>query len=117
MKKYLEIYVGSRGCIEGVEIKIYKDIKKVLEIESKENCKEIEEDEEMDEEYKEEVLDYYSWGVDLDGNYFLGLGDEEVKIYVDLESNKFIEWREKNNIDLEKDVNKIEDVVIKELIN
>ena len=55
-KDYLEIYVGSRGCLEGVEVKSFEDIERELKEKSDENCKWIEEDDEMDEDCKDELL-------------------------------------------------------------
>lgn len=96
MKKYLEIYVGSRGYLEGVG-EIEKDsIEEWLEKESVENKKWIEEDDEMDEEEKEEILGLWDWDK-IDNGYYLGLGDEEVKYYVDMESEKFKEWEKKRD--------------------
>ena len=96
MKKYLEIFVGSRGYLEGVEMKEFENIVEWLENESVENKKWIEEDEEMDEDYKEEILGYWDWDK-IDNGYYLGLGDEEVKYYVDMDSEKFKEWEKKRD--------------------
>ena len=96
MKKYLEIFVGSRGYLEGVEMKEFENIVEWLENESVENKKWIEEDEEMDEDYKEEILGYWDWDK-IDNGYYLGLGDEEVKYYVDMNSEKFKEWEKKRD--------------------
>ena len=99
MKKYLEIYVGSRGYLEGIG-EVEKDsIEEWLEKESVENKKWIEEDEEMDEDLKEEMLGLYDWEK-INNGYYLGLGDEEVKYYVDMESEKYREW-EKKEVDEE----------------
>ena len=96
MKKYLEIFVGSRGYLEGVEMKEFENIVEWLEKESVENKKWIEEDEDMDEDYKEEMLGYWDWDK-IDNGYYLGLGDEEVKYYVDMDSEKFKEWEKKRD--------------------
>ena len=96
MKKYLEIYVGSRGCLEGIGEVEKDNIEEWLENESVENKKWIEEDEEMDEDYKEEILGYWDWDK-IDNGYYLGLGDEEVKYYVDMDSEKFKEWEKKRD--------------------
>ena len=96
MKKYLEIFVGSRGYLEGVEMKEFENIVEWLENESVENKKWIEEDEDMDEDYKEEILGYWDWDK-IDNGYYLGLGDEEVKYYVDMDSEKFKEWEKKRD--------------------
>lgn len=93
MKKYLEIYVGSRGCLEGVEMKEFESIEKWLEEESVENKKWIEEDEDMDEDYKEEMLMCWDWDRDGDKEiYYLGWGDEEVKYYVGVEEDVYKKW-------------------------
>ena len=55
MKKYLEIYVGSRGYLEGVGEVEKDNIEEWLESESVENKKWIEEDEERDEDVKDEL--------------------------------------------------------------
>jgi hypothetical protein len=49
-KDYLEVYVGSRGCIEDVCIKNFIEIEDYLEFESNENKESIEEEEFEDEE-------------------------------------------------------------------
>lgn len=115
-KDYLEIYVGSRGMIEDVSIKSFENIEDYLEFKSKENKEWIEEDEEMDEDEKEEVLGLWDWGVDINGDYYLGLGDEEMKSYIDMKSSKFIEWKERNKISVEYGVNNIENNIIIELL-
>ena len=106
MKKYLEIYVGSRGYLEGVEEKVFEDIEKELEKESKENKEFIEEGFEGDEEeeYKEEILGYWDWDENKNG-YYLGLGDEEVKYYVDMDCDKFKEWLKKKEDEMGEDWN------------
>jgi hypothetical protein len=96
MKKYLEIYVGSRGLLEGVGEVEKDNIEEWLESESVENKKWIEEDEEMDEDVKDELLGLWDWDK-IDNGYYLGLGDEEVKYYVDMECEKFKEWEKKEN--------------------
>jgi len=116
-KDYLEIYVGSRGLIEDVSIKSFEDIESELKEKSDENCKWIEEDDEMDEDYKDELLGYWDSGIDINGDYYLGLGDEEMKIYINMKSDKFIEWKEKNKINVEMDFNKLEYNIIRELID
>jgi len=113
MKKYLEVFIGSRGYLEGVEVKEFESIEEYLEGESKENKKGLEEE---DDEDREEYEGYYDWGIDLDGNYYLGLGDEEVKVYVDVECDRFVKWKEENGIGEDVDWNKIEDIKIKELV-
>jgi len=96
MKKYLEIYVGSRGLLEGVGEVEKDNIEEWLESESVENRKWIEEDEEMDEDDKEEMLGMWGWEK-IDNGYYLGLGDEEIKYYVDMECEKFKEWEKKRD--------------------
>jgi hypothetical protein len=96
MKKYLEIYVGSRGYLEGVGEVEKDNIEEWLEGESIENKKWIEEDEEMDEDVKDELLGLWDWDK-IDNGYYLGLGDEEIKYYVDMECEKFKEWEKKEN--------------------
>jgi hypothetical protein len=115
-KDYLEIYVGSRGLIEDVSIKSFENIEDYLEFKSNENKEGFEDEEWEDEEYRDEVLGYWDWGVDIDGNYFLGLGDEECKNYIDMKSEKFLEWKKKNNINVEYGVSNIDGGVINELL-
>lgn len=119
MKKYLEIYVGSRGCLEGVEMKEFESIEKWLEEESVENKKWIEEDEDMDEDYKEEMLMCWDWDRDGDKEiYYLGWGDEEVKYYVGMEEDVYKKW-EKGLDEGSEDWswNDVDDRKIYELIN
>ena len=116
MKKFLEVFIGSRGILEGVEEKEFENIEEWLEKESKENREEIGEEFD-DEEYKEEIEGYWSWGKDLNDDYFLGLGDEEVKVYVDMECKRFIDWKNRNEIGENVDWNKIEDKIIRDLVD
>jgi len=115
-KDYLEIYVGSRGLIEDVSIKSFENIEDYLEFKSNENREWIEEDKEMDEEIKEEILEEWSWGEDINGDYYLGLGDEESKVYIDMKSKKFLDWKEKNKINVEYGVSNIDSKIIYELL-
>jgi len=115
MKKYLEIYVGSRGLLEGVELKEFENIEEYLEVEKEKNVEGVEDEEE---------LGLFDWSKEKFG-YCLGLGDEEEKLYVDVESNEFKEYfnsgffvlvekwvKEKYN----GDWNKIDDEIIKGLV-
>lgn len=96
MKKYLEIYVGSRGLLEGVEEKEFENIEEYLEKESKENWNNVwDVNDEMDEDYKSEIESYWSWEK-IDNGYYLGLGDEEIKYYVDMECEDFVKWKSEN---------------------
>jgi hypothetical protein len=45
---------------------------------------------------KGEMLGLYDWDK-IDNGYYLGLGDEEIKYYVDMESEKFKEWEKKRD--------------------
>jgi hypothetical protein len=115
-KDYLEIYVGSRGLIEDVSIKSFENIEDYLKFKSNENKGSFEEDEFGDEEEKEEILGMWDWGIDIDGNYFLGLGDEECKNYIDMKSKKFLDWKEKNSINVEYGVSNIDSNIVNELL-
>jgi hypothetical protein len=115
-KDYLEIYVGSRGLIEDVSIKSFENIEEYLEWKSNENKESFEEGEFGDEEEKEEILGMWDWGVDIDGNYFLGMGDEECKNYIDMKSEKFLEWKNRNKINVEYGVSNIDGGIINELL-
>ena len=115
MKKYLEIYVGSRGYLEGVEMKEFLDIEKYLENEKLENLEGMF-DEEDNEDYKEEVEGYWSWDRDGDKEiYYLGLGDEEVKYFVGVEEDLFKDWSK--DLKKVKNWNKVEDKKVYELVN
>lgn len=116
-KDYLEIYVGSRGLIEDVSIKSFENIEDYLEFKSNENKEWIEEDDEMDEDYRDEILGYWDWGVDINEDYYLGLGDEESKVYIDMKSKKFLDWKEKNKINVEYGVSNIDGNIIRELLD
>ena len=119
MKKYLEIFVGSRGYLEGVEMKEFENIVEWLEKESGENKKWIEEDDEMDEDYKEEMLGYWDWDRDGDKEiYYCGWGDEEVKYYIGIEEDVYKEW-EKSLDDESEDWSwsDVDDKKIYELLN
>ena len=116
MKKFLEVYVGSRGLIEGVVEKEFENIEEWLKKESEEGKEWLEDEEFDDDEYREEVEGYWDWGKDLNGDYYLGLGDEEIKVYVDMECERFINWKNKNGIGEDVDWDKIEDKKIKDLV-
>ena len=115
-KDYLEIYVGSRGMIEDVSIKSFENIEDYLEFKSNENKESLEEEEFGSEEEKEEILGCWDWGKDIDGEYYLGLGDEESKVYIDMKSEKFLEWKNRNKINVEYGVSNIESNIIMELL-
>jgi hypothetical protein len=115
-KDYLEIYVGSRGCIEDLGVKSFDVIEDYLEFKSNENKESLEDWEYESEEEKEEVLGYWDWNKDIDGEYFLGLGDEECKYYIDMESKKFLDWKEKNNINLDYGCSNIDSNIVRELV-
>lgn len=85
MKNYLEIYLGSRGVLEGVEMVGREDIERYLEIKSEENKSFIEEGD-------EEELGNWGWEKLKEGVYDLGLGEEEKKFYIDIELKEYKEW-------------------------
>lgn len=114
MKKYLEVYLGSRGYLEGVELREFENIEEWLEKESLENGEGVE----------EEDLGLFSWNKEKYG-YCLGLGDEEEKLYIDVESDEFKEYFNSGFFVLvekwvkekyEGDWNKIEDDIILGLV-
>ena len=115
-KDYLEIYVGSRGMIEDVSIKSFENIEDYLEFKSDENKEWIGNDEFENDEEKEDVLGLWDWGKDINDDYYLGLGDEESKVYVDMKSKKFLDWKEKNKINVEYGVSNIKSELIYELL-
>ena len=115
MKKYLEIYLGSRGVLEGVELRESDNIEEYLEKVRVENVEGVEDEEE---------LGLFDWRVESYG-YNLGLGDEEEKLYVDVESEEFKEYFNSGffvlvekwvNEKYEGDWNKIEDNIIMGLV-
>ena len=117
--KYVEVFVGSRGLLEGVGVMSFENIEDYLEFESNENKESAEEFNEFeDEEEKEELLRMWDWNKLSEGVYCLGLGDEEVKYYVSVESEKFKEWKKKNNVgSIEYGLNYLDSGVIKELLD
>jgi len=44
------------------------------------------------------------------------LGDEECKYYIDMKSEKFLNWKNKNNINLDYGCSNIDSNIIKELV-
>jgi hypothetical protein len=115
MKKYLEIYVGSRGYLEGVEMKEFLDIEKYLENEKLENLEGMF-DEDDDEDYREEEEGNWNWDKDGENEiYYLGLGDEEVKYFVGVEEDLFKDWSK--NLGVVEDWNKVDDKIVYELLN
>jgi hypothetical protein len=118
-KDYLEIYVGSRGLIEDVSIKSFENIEDYLEFKSDENKESMEGFNEFEsKEEEEEYLGYWDWNKsdDIEGEYYLGLGDEECKYYIDMKSKKFLDWKEKNSINVEYGVSNIDSNIIRELL-
>ena len=92
MKKYLEIYIGSRGLVEGISEVEFENIEEHLEKEMCENLDGFWDDDEPEsEEYKQEIESMWEW-MKEDNGYVLGLGDEEVKYYIDMENERLKEW-------------------------
>jgi hypothetical protein len=98
MKKYLEIYVGSRGLIEGIAEMEIDNIEDYLQKEMNENLEGMDWDEDEDEDYIEEMESLWEWEK-IDNGYYLGLGDEEVKYYIDMENELLKEWIKNNEDD------------------
>ena len=94
MKKFLEIYLGSRGVIESVEEMEFENIEKFLEGELNNLLGQFEEG-----EVDDDVLELFNWDK-RDGGYLLGMGDEEEKVYVDVECEGFVRWVVEREIDL-----------------
>ena len=117
--KYVEVFVGSRGLLEGVGVMSFENIEDYLEFESNENKESAEEFNEFeDEEEKEELLGMWDWNKLSEEMYCLGLGDEEAKYYISVESEKFKEWRKKNNVNsIEYGLSYLDSGVIKELLD
>ena len=90
MKKYLEVWVGSRGCIERVEEKEFENIEEYLEGESSKVLKEMKEE----GGYEDWEYGIYEWNKVGDG-YNLGMGDENEMMYVDMECENFKKFVEK----------------------
>ena len=117
-KDYFEVYVGSRGGIEDVGIKSFDVIEDYLEFKSNENKEGMKGFNEFEsEEEEEECLGNWDWGKDSNDDYYLGLGDEECKIYIDMESEKFIKWKERNKINVDYGVSNIDNKIIRDLID
>ena len=90
MKKYLEVWVGSRGCIENVEEKEFENIEEYLKGESDKVLKDMKEE----GGYEDWKYEMYEWNKVGDG-YSLGMGDEEEMFYVDMECENFKKFVEK----------------------
>ena len=90
MKKYLEVWVGSRGCIENVEEKEFENIEEYLKGESDKVLKDMKEE----GGYEDWEYGMFEWNKVGDG-YSLGMGDEEEMFYVDMECENFKKFVEK----------------------
>ncbi len=90
MKKYLEVWVGSRGCIERVEEKEFENIEEYLGVESDKVLKDMREE----GGYEDWEYGMYEWNKVGDG-YSLGMGDENEMFYVDMECENFKKFVEK----------------------
>ena len=97
MKKYLEVWVGSRGCIENVEEKEFENIEEYLKGESDKVLKDMKED----GGYEDWEYEMYEWNKVGDG-YSLGMGDENEMFYIDMECENFKKFVEK---ELNKELN------------
>jgi hypothetical protein len=116
-KDYFEVYVGSRGGIEDVGIKSFDVIEDYLEFKSNENKEGMKGFNEFEsEEEEEEYLGYWNWNKDINGEYYLGLGDEECKYYIDMKSKKFLDWKNKNKINLDYGCSNIDSNIVRELV-
>ena len=92
MKKYLEIYIGSRGLVEGIGEVEFENIEEHLEKEKKSNLDGMWDGYgDVDVDYKDEVEGMWNWEKE-DNGYYLGLGDEEIKYYIDMENERLKEW-------------------------
>ena len=96
MKKYLEILVGSRGCIEGVEEKGFENIEEYLNEESSKVLKGMREE----GGYEDWEYEMFEWNKVGDG-YSLGRGDEEEMFYIDMECENFKKFVEREELDEE----------------
>ena len=90
MKKYLEVWVGSRGCIENVEEKEFENIEEYLKGESDRVLKDMKEE----GGYEDWEYEMYEWNKVGDG-YSLGVGDENEMFYIDMECENFKKFVEK----------------------
>ena len=90
MKKYLEVWVGSRGCIENVEEKEFENIEEYLKGESDKVLKDMKEE----GGYEDWEYEMFEWNKVGDG-YSLGMGDEEEMFYIDMECENFKKFVEK----------------------
>ena len=90
MKKYLEVWVGSRGCIENVEEKEFENIEEYLKGESDKVLKDMKEE----GGYEDWEYGMFEWNKVGDG-YSLGMGDENEMFYIDMECENFKKFVEK----------------------
>ena len=90
MKKYLEVWVGSRGCIENVEEKELENIEEYLKGESDKVLKDMKEE----GGYEDWEYGMFEWNKVGDG-YSLGMGDENEMFYIDMECENFKKFVEK----------------------
>lgn len=90
MKKYLEVWVGSRGCIENVEEKEFENIEEYLKGESDRVLKDMKEE----GGYEDWEYEMFEWNKVGDG-YSLGMGDENEMFYIDMECENFKKFVEK----------------------
>ena len=90
MKKYLEVWVGSRGCIENVEEKEFENIEEYLKGESDKVLKDMKEE----GGYEDWEYEMFEWNKVGDG-YSLGMGDENEMFYIDMECENFKKFVEK----------------------
>ena len=90
MKKYLEVWVGSRGCIENVEEKEFENIEEYLKGESDKVLKDMKEE----GGYEDWEYEMFEWNKVGDG-YSLGVGDENEMFYIDMECENFKKFVEK----------------------
>ena len=90
MKKYLEVWVGSRGCIENVEEKEFENIEEYLKGESDKVLKDMKEE----GGYEDWEYEMFEWNKVGDG-YSLGMGDENEIFYIDMECENFKKFVEK----------------------
>ena len=90
MKKYLEVWVGSRGCIENVEEKEFENIEEYLKGESDKVLKDMKEE----GGYEDWEYEMFEWNKVGDG-YSLGMGDENEMFYIDMECENFKKFVER----------------------
>lgn len=84
MKSYLEIFLGSRGEIENVEV-VSGDVESMVKKEY----------DDFVGDGEDEYVNEFSSFEENDWGWVIGLGEEDSKYFIDMSDKKFIEWKNK----------------------